>query len=71
MAVICIAFHEPILRAIFGKVEKEVMDAYKIYFLFSAVAFQFIALYDDGASILRAQENSRLPMSEYLSLRMF
>lgn len=62
MAVICIAFHEPILRAIFGKVEKEVMDNAKIYFLFSAVAFPFIALYDDGASILRAQENSRLPM---------
>ena len=62
MAVICIAFHEPILRAIFGKVEKEVMDNAKIYFLFSAVAFPFIALYDDGASILRAEENSRLPM---------
>ena len=62
MAVICIAFHEPILRAIFGRVEKEVMDNAKIYFLFSAVAFPFIALYDDGASILRAEENSRLPM---------
>ena len=36
--------------------EKAVMDNAKIYFLFSAVAFPFIALYDDGASILRAQE---------------
>ena len=29
---------------------------------FSAVSYPFIALYDDGSSILRAQENSRLPM---------
>lgn len=62
MAVVCIIFHEPVLQLIFGEVEKEVMDNAKIYFLFSAVAFPFIALYDDGASILRAQENSRLPM---------
>ena len=70
MAVICIAFHEPILRAIFGKVEKEVMDNAKIYFLFSAVAFPFIALYDDGASICvpRRTAGSRC---RYLSLRMF
>ena len=34
MAVICIAFHEPILRAIFGKVEKEVMDSPKFTFCF-------------------------------------
>lgn len=31
-------------------------------FLFSAISYPFIALYDDGSSIFRAQENSRLPM---------
>lgn len=62
MSVLCILFCQPILQLIFGKVEQEVMDNAKIYFLFSAIAFPFIALYDDGASILRAQENSRLPM---------
>lgn len=29
---------------------------------FSAISYPFIALYDDGSSIFRAQENSRLPM---------
>lgn len=32
------------------------------YFFFSAISYPFIALYDDGSCILRAQENSRLPM---------
>ena len=34
----------------------------KEVFLFSAMSYPFIALYDDGACILRAQENSKLPM---------
>ena len=38
------------------------MDNAKKYFFFSAMSYPFIALYDDGACILRAQENSKLPM---------
>ena len=34
----------------------------KQYFFFSAISYPFIALYDDGSCILRAQENSSLPM---------
>ena len=34
----------------------------KQYFFLSAISYPFIALYDDGACILRAQENSSLPM---------
>lgn len=47
---------------IFGEVEDAVMENAKQYFFFSAISYPFIALYDDGSSILRAQENSRLPM---------
>ena len=32
------------------------------YFMISALSYPFIALYDDGSSIFRAQENSNLPM---------
>ena len=55
-------FNGPILSLIFGEVESSVMENAKDYFFFSATSYPFIALYDDGSSILRSQENSRLPM---------
>lgn len=62
IAVLCLVFNGQILGLIFGDVEAAVMVNAKKYFLFSAVSYPFIALYDDGACVLRAQENSRLPM---------
>lgn len=62
IAVLCIAFNGPLLHLIFGKVEPRVMEYARQYFLISAISYPFIALYDDGASIFRAQENSKLPM---------
>ena len=62
ITVLCLVFNHQILRVIFGEVEPEVMENARQYFFISAVSYPFIALYDDGASILRAQENSRFPM---------
>lgn len=62
IAGLCLAFNGPILKLIFGDVEPAVMANAKTYFFFSAISYPFIALYDDGSSIFRAQENSRLPM---------
>ena len=62
IGVLCIVFNGQILSLIFGEVEDAVMENAKQYFFFSAISYPFIALYDDGSSILRAQENSRLPM---------
>ena len=62
IGALCIAFNGQILSLIFGEVEDAVMENAKQYFFFSAISYPFIALYDDGSSILRAQENSRLPM---------
>lgn len=62
IGVLCIVFNGQILSLIFGEVEDAVMQNAKQYFFFSAISYPFIALYDDGSSILRAQENSRLPM---------
>ena len=62
ITVLCLIFNHQILRVIFGEVEPEVMEKARQYFFISAVSYPFIALYDDGASILRAQENSRFPM---------
>ena len=62
IAVICLLFNGQILGLIFGEVEESVMTNAKQYFFFSAISYPFIALYDDGSCILRAQENSSLPM---------
>lgn len=62
LSAICLISLNPLLRAIFGAVEPEVMTNSQIYFLFTLLSFPFIGLYDAGASIMRAQNNSRNPM---------
>ncbi len=62
IGAICLIFNGQILGLIFGEVEESVMINAKKYFFFSAISYPFIALYDDGSCILRAQENSSLPM---------
>lgn len=59
----CLACRQPLLRLIFGQVELPVMTAAQIYFFFTALSFPFIALYDAGSSVYRAQGNTRLPMT--------
>lgn len=51
------------MRLIFGAVDADVMRASEIYFFFTALSFPFIAAYDSAASIFRAQENTKGPMT--------
>ena len=44
--VIVIAFNVPLLHMVFGNVEVDVMKNAEIYFLFSAMSYPFIALYN-------------------------
>ena len=53
----------PLLKLIFGQVEPAVMDAAQIYFFFTTLSFPFIALYDAGSSVYRAQGNTKAPMT--------
>ena len=62
IAAICLAANGPLLRLIFGEVEPQVMKYSRQYFIISAISYPFSALYDDGSSIFRAQENSKTPM---------
>lgn len=62
IAAICLAANGSLLRLIFGEVEPQVMKYSRQYFIISAISYPFIALYDDGSSIFRAQENSKTPM---------
>lgn len=59
----CLALRLPLLKLVFGSVEQDVMRAAQIYFFYTALSFPFIALYNAGSSIYRAQGNTRLPLS--------
>jgi len=62
LSLLCLIFRVPMLHFIFGKVEADVMANSQVYFLFTLLSFPFIGLYDAGASIMRAQNDSRRPM---------
>ena len=62
IVVLGLAFRAPLLSFIFGKVDADVMKNSMVYFFYTVLSYPFIALYDAGASIFRAQENTRGPM---------
>lgn len=62
IAVICLFGNRGILKLVFGKVEADVMEAAVTYFFYTALSFPFIALYNGGAAVYRAQGNSKRPM---------
>ena len=60
---LCLAGRTPLLKLIFGEVDQAVMEASQIYFFYTAISFPFIALYDAGSSVFRAQGNTKYPMT--------
>lgn len=61
--ILCVLFRNVLLQVIFGKVDPEVMENAKIYFLITAFSYPFIGLYNAGAALFRTGGNSRLPMT--------
>ena len=51
-----------ILRLLFGDISQEVMDSALVYFLLTAAAYPFIAVYNAGAALFRAMGNSKVSM---------
>ena len=62
VSIVCIALNRPLLRLVFGTVERDVMDASITYFLITAASYPFIALYNAGAALFRVEGNSRLSL---------
>lgn len=62
MMIIVVALNGTLLHLIFGNVEVDVMKNAEIYFLFSALSYPFIALYNSGAALFRAVGNSKISM---------
>ncbi len=62
ITAVCMIFRNPLLTLIFGKVEADVMAGSRSYFLYTGLSFPFIAVYNAGSSIFRAQKNTKTPM---------
>lgn len=59
-----------LLRLIFGRIDEEVMTSAQIYFLFSAVSYPFMGIYNAGAALFRAQGNSKISMKASLIMNI-
>ena len=59
---LALVFRQHILRLIFGRVEADVMRSALVYFLLTALAYPFIAVYNAGAALFRAHGNSKVSM---------
>lgn len=62
LMVFALVFRRQILALLFGQVEPAVMESALIYFLLTAAAYPFIAVYNAGASLFRSMGNSKFPM---------
>lgn len=68
--IIVIIFNAGLLHLIFGKVEEAVMIDAETYFLYSAMSYPFIALYNSGAALFRAVGNSKVSMINSLVMNV-
>lgn len=60
--VLCLLFGSGLLDLLFGDVEAAVMDNSRVYFVLSAVSYPFLGIYNVGAALFRAMNNSRVSM---------
>ena len=65
-----LVFRAHILRLLFGDISQEVMDAALVYFLLTAAAYPFIAVYNAGAALFRAMGNSKVSMLNSLVVNL-
>ncbi len=68
LMIIVLIFHKPMLHLLFGKVEKEVMDASTTYLVITVFSLPFLALYNSCAALFRSMSLSRITL--YISLIM-
>ena len=55
-------FRTSILKLVFGSIDTDVMYSAKSYFLYSALSYPFLALYNAAAALFRSMGNSKVSM---------
>ncbi|MCR4891676.1 MAG: MATE family efflux transporter [Lachnospiraceae bacterium] len=62
ISLICILGDRAMLYAIFGQIEETVMDNAAIYMRLTAMSFPFLAIFQSGSAMFRAQGDTRKSM---------
>lgn len=62
ITILFIAFHDFMLRKVFGSISSEVMQSAKTYLLITALSFFPLAIYNAGGALFRAMGNSKVTM---------
>ena len=63
LSLVVLFFQRPILVSLFGRVDKEVMDACMTYLRISAYSYPFIAIYNASASLYRSMAKTKTTMN--------
>ncbi len=62
LMVLALVFRQHILSLVFGSIEPDVMDSALTYFLSTALAYPFMAVYNAGAALFRSMGDSKVSM---------
>jgi putative MATE family efflux protein len=62
ISISVIALRHPLLNALYGSAEHAVLQSAKDYFLYIAISFTFLGIFNAGAAIFRAMGNTTIPL---------
>ena len=71
LGIIAIVFADPLLRLCFGALPEDTLAYCRTYLYLSAVSYPALALYNGGAALLRAMNNSKASMYTSLMMNIF
>lgn len=60
--ILALVFRRHVLSLVFGNIEADVMESALSYFLVTATAYPFMAIYNAGAALFRSVGNSKVSM---------
>lgn len=60
--LVSILFNKQILSLVFGSIEPDIMKNAQVYFLFTAMSYPFMGIYNAGISVFRAMGNTKIAM---------
>ena len=70
LMLVVLFFNRLILRGIFGKIDADVMNYARIYFILSAISYPFLGLYNAGAALFRSIGDSKTSMISSLIMNI-